>query len=184
MLPNFSKRQWSTLIIIGLADFANAICVSLQAPFFPQEVSYRLHLHLRTASTNSQETLTGFYKFQSLNCNTQIKIFCYFAANSGIQYFSAFALLYLRYYYQRASFQMLMNSRLIAPNKGIVLNFSFQHENDDFAVEVTPFYSSECCKRVSNCVKYDVTQIRFTLERLLWCQENNLLDSRFCQFLH
>lgn len=39
MLPNFTKRQWSTLIIIGLADFANAICVSLQAPFFPQEVT-------------------------------------------------------------------------------------------------------------------------------------------------
>lgn len=38
MLPNFSKRQWSTLLIIGLADFANAICVSLQAPFFPHEV--------------------------------------------------------------------------------------------------------------------------------------------------
>lgn len=40
MLLNFSKRQWSTLIIIGLADFANAICVSLQAPFFPQEVRF------------------------------------------------------------------------------------------------------------------------------------------------
>lgn len=38
MLPNFTRRQWSTLTIIGLADFANAICVSLQAPFFPQEV--------------------------------------------------------------------------------------------------------------------------------------------------
>lgn len=35
----FTKRQWMTLIIIGLADFCNAICVSLQAPFFPQEVS-------------------------------------------------------------------------------------------------------------------------------------------------
>lgn len=38
-LPNFTKRQWLTLIIIGLADFCNAICVSLQAPFFPQEAS-------------------------------------------------------------------------------------------------------------------------------------------------
>lgn len=38
MLPNFTRRQWSTLLLIGLADFANAICVSLQAPFFPQEV--------------------------------------------------------------------------------------------------------------------------------------------------
>lgn len=39
-LPKFTKRQWLTLIIIGLADFCNAICVSLQAPFFPQEVSF------------------------------------------------------------------------------------------------------------------------------------------------
>lgn len=35
---NFTKRQWLTLAVIGLADFCNAICVSLQAPFFPQEV--------------------------------------------------------------------------------------------------------------------------------------------------
>lgn len=34
---NFTKRQWMTLLIIGLADFCNAICVSLQAPFFPAE---------------------------------------------------------------------------------------------------------------------------------------------------
>ena len=39
LLPKFTKRQWLTLIIIGLADFGNAICVSLQAPFFPQEAS-------------------------------------------------------------------------------------------------------------------------------------------------
>jgi hypothetical protein len=39
MALNFTKRQWCTLLIIGLADFCNAICVSLQAPFFPQEVS-------------------------------------------------------------------------------------------------------------------------------------------------
>lgn len=37
MLPKFSRRQWLTLIIIGLADFCNAICVSLQSPFFPKE---------------------------------------------------------------------------------------------------------------------------------------------------
>lgn len=43
MLKNFTKRQWYTLIIIGLADFCNAICVSLQAPFFPQEVSHNIH---------------------------------------------------------------------------------------------------------------------------------------------
>lgn len=35
---NFTKRQWLTLIVIGIADFCNAICVSLQAPFYPQEV--------------------------------------------------------------------------------------------------------------------------------------------------
>jgi hypothetical protein len=29
-------------MIMGLADFCNAICVSLQAPFFPQEVGSRL----------------------------------------------------------------------------------------------------------------------------------------------
>lgn len=38
MVP-FTKRQWLTLIVIGVADFCNAICVSLQAPFYPQEVS-------------------------------------------------------------------------------------------------------------------------------------------------
>lgn len=34
---NFTKRQWLTLAVMGLADFCNAICVSLQAPFFPNE---------------------------------------------------------------------------------------------------------------------------------------------------
>ncbi|KAG4080250.1 hypothetical protein HA402_010742 [Bradysia odoriphaga] len=34
---NFTRRQWLTLFVIGLADFCNAVCVSLQAPFFPQE---------------------------------------------------------------------------------------------------------------------------------------------------
>ncbi|KAL1491150.1 hypothetical protein ABEB36_011790 [Hypothenemus hampei] len=36
-MANFTKRQWLTLIVIGIADFCNAICVSLQAPFYPQE---------------------------------------------------------------------------------------------------------------------------------------------------
>lgn len=36
-MAKFTKRQWLTLIVISLADFANAICVSLQAPFYPQE---------------------------------------------------------------------------------------------------------------------------------------------------
>lgn len=58
-LPNFTQRQWSTLAIIGLADFANAICVSLQAPFFPQEVSSwrhkqnKKHMRLARLSDNS-----------------------------------------------------------------------------------------------------------------------------------
>ncbi|KAL0281503.1 UNVERIFIED_CONTAM: hypothetical protein PYX00_002475 [Menopon gallinae] len=37
MLPNFTKRQWLTLIVFSIADFCNAICVSLQAPFYPKE---------------------------------------------------------------------------------------------------------------------------------------------------
>lgn len=37
MAFDFTKHQWLTLIIMGTADFFNAICVSLQAPFFPQE---------------------------------------------------------------------------------------------------------------------------------------------------
>lgn len=37
MVGKFTKRQWLTLFVISIADFANAICVSLQAPFYPQE---------------------------------------------------------------------------------------------------------------------------------------------------
>ncbi|EEB18798.1 Chromaffin granule amine transporter, putative [Pediculus humanus corporis] len=37
MLPKFSKRQWLTLIVFSISDFCNAICVSLQAPFYPKE---------------------------------------------------------------------------------------------------------------------------------------------------
>ncbi|KAK3923553.1 MFS-type transporter SLC18B1 [Frankliniella fusca] len=36
-LPQFTRTQWLTLIVISIADFCNAICVSLQAPFYPQE---------------------------------------------------------------------------------------------------------------------------------------------------
>ncbi|XP_058803073.1 MFS-type transporter SLC18B1-like [Phymastichus coffea] len=36
-MGQFTKRQWLTLIVISIADFANAVCVSLQAPFYPQE---------------------------------------------------------------------------------------------------------------------------------------------------
>ncbi|XP_077288825.1 MFS-type transporter SLC18B1-like [Arctopsyche grandis] len=34
---DFTRRQWMTLIAMSIADFCNAICVSLQAPFYPQE---------------------------------------------------------------------------------------------------------------------------------------------------
>lgn len=39
MLPlhKFSRRQILTLFVFSIADFCNAICVSLQAPFYPQE---------------------------------------------------------------------------------------------------------------------------------------------------
>ncbi|XP_044268827.1 MFS-type transporter SLC18B1-like isoform X2 [Tribolium madens] len=36
-MVQFTRRQWLTLIVIGIADFCNAICVSLQAPFYPAE---------------------------------------------------------------------------------------------------------------------------------------------------
>uniref|UniRef100_A0A6P7GJ25 Uncharacterized protein LOC114339492 isoform X2 n=1 Tax=Diabrotica virgifera virgifera TaxID=50390 RepID=A0A6P7GJ25_DIAVI len=48
-MVNFTKRQWSTLIVIGIADFCNAVCVSLQAPFYPQVMPRPL---LATTSTS------------------------------------------------------------------------------------------------------------------------------------
>ncbi|XP_037082981.1 MFS-type transporter SLC18B1-like [Pollicipes pollicipes] len=33
----FSRQQWVTLFIFSLADFCSAVCVSLQAPFYPHE---------------------------------------------------------------------------------------------------------------------------------------------------
>ncbi|XP_014245481.1 MFS-type transporter SLC18B1-like [Cimex lectularius] len=36
-LASFNRRQILTLITFGIADFCNAICVSLQAPFYPRE---------------------------------------------------------------------------------------------------------------------------------------------------
>lgn len=45
-MDQFTRRQWLTLIVISIADFANAVCVSLQAPFYPQEVSLDIiHMH-------------------------------------------------------------------------------------------------------------------------------------------
>lgn len=37
IIGNFTRRQWLTLIVFSIADFCNAICVSLQAPFYPHE---------------------------------------------------------------------------------------------------------------------------------------------------
>ncbi|XP_026323655.1 MFS-type transporter SLC18B1-like isoform X2 [Hyposmocoma kahamanoa] len=37
----FSRRQWLTIVVISIADFCNAICVALQAPFYPQEAEYK-----------------------------------------------------------------------------------------------------------------------------------------------
>ncbi|CAG5036397.1 unnamed protein product [Parnassius apollo] len=34
---DFSRRQWLIIVVISLADFCNALCVALQAPFYPQE---------------------------------------------------------------------------------------------------------------------------------------------------
>ena len=34
---SFTKRQWLTVAVFAVADFCSAVCVSLQAPFYPQE---------------------------------------------------------------------------------------------------------------------------------------------------
>ncbi|XP_076270313.1 MFS-type transporter SLC18B1-like isoform X2 [Rhynchophorus ferrugineus] len=36
-MVKFTRRQWLTLIVIGMSDFFNALCVALQAPFYPAE---------------------------------------------------------------------------------------------------------------------------------------------------
>ncbi|XP_046667890.1 MFS-type transporter SLC18B1-like [Homalodisca vitripennis] len=43
MIPisSFSKRQILTLVVFSIADFCNAICVSLQAPFYPREAELK-----------------------------------------------------------------------------------------------------------------------------------------------
>ncbi|XP_026485114.2 MFS-type transporter SLC18B1-like isoform X1 [Vanessa tameamea] len=37
----FTRRQWLTVVVISIADFCNAICVALQAPFFPHEAELK-----------------------------------------------------------------------------------------------------------------------------------------------
>ena len=39
-LPQFTRRQWATAAVIAFADFCSAVCVSLQAPFYPAEVAH------------------------------------------------------------------------------------------------------------------------------------------------
>jgi len=36
-LPQLTRRQWATAAVIAFADFCQAVCVSLQAPFYPAE---------------------------------------------------------------------------------------------------------------------------------------------------
>lgn len=55
-MVKFSKRQWLTLIVISIADFCNAICVSLQAPFYPQEVSSQNNFISLSRKQNQQIT--------------------------------------------------------------------------------------------------------------------------------
>ena len=36
MGPNFTNKQWLTILVFAVADFCAACCVSLQSPFYPQ----------------------------------------------------------------------------------------------------------------------------------------------------
>ncbi|CAB3360915.1 Hypothetical predicted protein [Cloeon dipterum] len=40
-MSNFTRRQILTIIVFGIANFCNAICVSLQAPFYPKEAELK-----------------------------------------------------------------------------------------------------------------------------------------------
>ncbi|XP_048513944.1 MFS-type transporter SLC18B1-like [Athalia rosae] len=57
MVRQFTRRQWLTLIVISIADFANAICVSLQAPFYPQEAEKK------GASATEYGLVFGIFEF-------------------------------------------------------------------------------------------------------------------------
>lgn len=41
MGPDFTRRQWMTLIVLGMGNFFNSLCFSLQAPFFPKEAELK-----------------------------------------------------------------------------------------------------------------------------------------------
>ena len=36
-VQKFNRKQWLTILVFAIADFCSAICVSLQAPFYPKE---------------------------------------------------------------------------------------------------------------------------------------------------
>lgn len=36
-MAGYTRRQWVTLVVFSIAQFCNAVCVSLQAPFYPAE---------------------------------------------------------------------------------------------------------------------------------------------------
>lgn len=36
-MTGYTRRQWVTLVVFSVAQFCNAVCVSLQAPFYPAE---------------------------------------------------------------------------------------------------------------------------------------------------
>lgn len=42
LLPRLTNRQWATALVIAFADFCSAVCISLQAPFYPAEVRISL----------------------------------------------------------------------------------------------------------------------------------------------
>lgn len=54
MVSQFTRRQWLTLIVISISDFANAICVSLQAPFYPQEVSHLILIYNQSLNIKNE----------------------------------------------------------------------------------------------------------------------------------
>uniref|UniRef100_A0A2P2HZD3 MFS-type transporter SLC18B1-like n=1 Tax=Hirondellea gigas TaxID=1518452 RepID=A0A2P2HZD3_9CRUS len=40
-MAQYTRRQWMTLVVFSLAQFCNAVCVSLQAPFYPHEAEMK-----------------------------------------------------------------------------------------------------------------------------------------------
>ena len=59
---NFSKRQWLTLFVFAVADFCSAICVSLQAPFYPHGKFYSIDRVVPLRENLSYEVCEKFQK--------------------------------------------------------------------------------------------------------------------------